>query len=102
MSTMPVFSSRNLAYLTAQITLIALGSLLAPAFCEETVVAQEGASKTTKGGSPDVDDKRMQLLNEVVAPPTQKKSPTAAKVKEEIMDDLNNKSEPEPLCYYPI
>jgi hypothetical protein len=64
--------------------------------------SNQAASKAGKVEVSESTDKRMRTLDEVIAPSYVTISPESAKLKKEIMDDMDNKSEAEPMCYYPI
>jgi hypothetical protein len=96
------FISKVLGLVALSSAFAALSGSLVPASAEVLANAPEDQSKKAAVEVTEGNDKRMQTLNEVVAPSYQKISPESAKVKEEIMDDLEHNSEPEPFCYYPI
>jgi hypothetical protein len=83
-------------------TFVFLALCLAPAGLAKTTDAPVVESKTAGVEVSESTDKRTRLLNQVVAPSYQTPTPEAAKVRQEIMDDLEHKSEAEPMSYYPI
>lgn len=84
--------------------IVAVISSLAPTLAGEEI-ADNTASKSKTAGvevTESTGDKQTKLLDELIAPSYKPKSPEAAKLKEDIMYELEHKTEPEPFCYYPI
>ncbi|PWU02756.1 MAG: hypothetical protein C5B53_01295 [Candidatus Melainabacteria bacterium] len=95
-------SGKIQAFLAVQV--VAVISSLSPSLAEE-LVAENTATKSKAAGvevTETTTDKRTQLLNELIAPSYQPKSPEAAKLKEDVIYEMEHKTEAEPFCYYPI
>ena len=99
-----VYLSKIQLLFALQIIAFAVAVISAPGSLAKSGSTQPAESKKagvelTEGTT---SDPYKQTLNEVVAPSYQTPTPQASKIRQEIMDDLEHKSEPEPFCYYPI
>jgi hypothetical protein len=95
-------SAKVQAFLAVQIAAV-IGSI-SPSLAEEAI-AENTVTKSKTAGVEVTEtnaDKRTQLLNELIAPSYQQKSPEAAKLKEDILYEMEHKTEKEPFLYYPI
>jgi hypothetical protein len=90
------------AFLAVQIVAV-IGSI-SPSLAEEAI-AENTTTKSKAAGvevTETATDKRTQLLDQLIAPSYQQKTPEAAKLKEDLIYEMEHKNEAEPFCYYPI